>query len=359
VSALLADIRQIIALEGPITVERYMALCLGHPRHGYYMTRDPLGVNGDFVTAPEISQMFGELIGLFVAQCWIDLGSPSALRLVECGPGRGTLMLDALRAMAVVPGLRKAITVDMIEMSPVLADIQRRRLDGAGVPIHWRTKLADVPDKDEPLIILGNEFLDALPIRQYIRRKGQWHERLVGLDGARLIFGLSPTPEPAIRQIAPEGAVLEICLPAHGIVAELAPRLRRHGGVALFLDYGHAQSGFGETLQALRSHTFVDPLATPGDADVTAHVDFEALARSARGAGLVVHGPIGQGAFLQALGLEARAGQLIQGAPTPQRAEEVRAAERRLTEMTRTGMGSLFKAIAFTAPGQPTPPGGW
>jgi SAM-dependent MidA family methyltransferase len=359
VSALLDEIRRIIALEGPIMVERYMALCLGHPRHGYYMTRDPLGVDGDFVTAPEISQMFGELIGLFIAQCWMDLGKPAATRLVEYGPGRGTLMLDALRAMAVVPGLHGAMRVEMIETSPVLADIQRRTLKAVNLPIHWRATLADVPDEDEPLIILGNEFLDALPIRQYIRQKGHWHERLVGLDGARLIFGLSPVPEPALRQAGPEGAVLEVCFPAHGFVADLAPRLRRAGGVALFLDYGHVRSGFGDTLQALRRHDFVDPLATPGDADLTAHVDFEALARSARGAGLVVHGPIGQGAFLQALGLEARADQLIQGAPTPQKADEVRMAERRLTEMTRTGMGSLFKAMAFTAPGQPVPPGGW
>lgn len=358
-SALLADIRRIIALEGPIPVERYMALCLGHPQHGYYMTRDPLGAAGDFVTAPEISQMFGELIGLFAAQCWMDLGSPSALRLVECGPGRGTLMFDALRAMAVVPGLRKAITVDMIEMSPVLAAIQRRRLQGDGISVRWHARIADVPDDGAPLIVLGNEFLDALPIRQYVRQNGQWHERLVGLDGEALIFGLSPAPEPAIRQDGPEGAVLETCVPAHGFVAELATRLRRTGGVALFIDYGHARSGFGDTLQALRRHAFIDPLASPGDADITAHVDFAALARSARNAGLVVHGPIGQGAFLQALGLEARADRLIRNAPSAEKADAIRDAERRLTEMTRTGMGSLFKAIAFTAPGQPVPPGGW
>jgi SAM-dependent MidA family methyltransferase len=261
--------------------------------------------------------------------------------------------------MAVVPGLREATTVDVIEISPVLAEHQQRTLGSAGLPVHWRHGLADVPDDGVPLIVIGNEFLDALPIRQYMRQQGQWHERLVGIEGTRLMLGLSPTPEPSLRQSAPEGAILEVCLPAHGFVATLAPRLCRSGGVALFLDYGHTRSGFGDTLQAMRNHAFVDPFDTPGDADVTAHVDFDGLARSARGAGLAVHGPVEQGKFLQALGLRARAEQLIRGASSQQKAKQIHSGEQRLTEMTRTGMGSLFKAIAFAAPGQPVPPGGW
>ncbi len=356
-SALADELRRIIADEGPITVERYMALALGHPLHGYYMTRDPLGLAGDFITAPEISQMFGELLGLFAAQCWLDLGAPDPVRLVECGPGRGTLMADALRAAKVAPGFREALRVELIETSPVLKARQEQALAGSGVPVAWRRSLADLPEGSGPLLVLGNEFLDALPIRQYVRANGAWHERLVGLSGDRLVFGLAAEPERSLRREAPDGALWEAGLAAQGFVAALAERLKQAGGVALFLDYGHATTGFGDTLQAMRSHAFVDPLATPGEADLTAHVDFGALAAVARARGLAVHGPMEQGPFLQALGLEARADQLIRSATTPEQAERIREAERRLTEPTRTGMGKLFKAIAFSAPGQPTPPG--
>ncbi len=356
-SALADELRRIIADEGPITVERYMALALGHPLHGYYMTRDPLGLSGDFVTAPEISQMFGELLGLFAAQCWLDLGAPDPVRLVECGPGRGTLMADALRAARVAPGFREALRVELIETSPVLKARQEQALAGCGVPLTWRRALTDLSETGGPLLVLGNEFLDALPVRQYVRANGAWHERLVGLDGDRLIFGLSSAPEASLRQEAPEGAVREIGLAAQGFVHALGGLLVKAGGVALFLDYGHATSGFGDTLQAMKAHAFVDPLATPGEADLTAHVDFAALAAVARAAGLKVHGPIEQGPFLQALGLESRADQLIRSAATPEQAERIREAERRLTEPTRTGMGKLFKAMVIAAPGQPVPPG--
>ncbi len=356
-SALLDELRLLIAAEGPITVERYMTLALGHPRHGYYMTRDPFGLDGDFMTAPEISQMFGELIGLFAAQCWLDLGQPQPQRLVEFGPGRGTLMADALRAAKAAPGFREALTVELVETSPVLRAAQERMLAGAGVPIAWRSGIGDIAQVEGPIVALGNEFLDALPIRQYVRQGGAWHERLIGLDGDALVFGLAPEPETSLLNHAPDGAVLEVALTAHRFVQALAERMLHAGGVALFLDYGHVKSAYGDTLQAMRRHAFVDPLASPGEADLTAHVDFEALARTALAAGLTVHGPIEQGPFLQALGLEARADQLIRGAKSPEQAEQVRSAERRLTEMTRTGMGRLFKAVAFSAPGQPTPPG--
>ncbi len=334
-----------------------MALALGHPLHGYYMSRDPLGLSGDFITAPEISQMFGELLGLFVAQCWLDLGAPDPARLVECGPGRGTLMADSLRAARVAPGFREALRVELIETSPVLKGRQEQALAGCGVPVAWRRSLAELTEGGGPLLVLGNEFLDALPIRQYVRANGAWHERLVGLDGDRLIFGLAAEAEASLRLEAREGEVREVGLVAQAFVAALAEQLKQAGGVALFLDYGHVTSGFGDTLQAMRSHAFVDPLATPGEADLTAHVDFGALAAVGRAAGLAVHGPVEQGPFLQALGLEARADQLIRSAATAEQAERIREAERRLTEPTRTGMGKLFKVIAFAAPGQPVPPG--
>jgi NADH dehydrogenase [ubiquinone] 1 alpha subcomplex assembly factor 7 len=355
-SALLAEIRRIAALDGPLSIERYMALSLGHPRYGYYMTRDPLGASGDFTTAPEISQMFGELIGLWAAQSWLDLGQPSPARLMEFGPGRGTLMADALRAASAAPGFREALRVELVETSPVLKAAQMRALGGCGVPVAWRTAL-DAGENSGPLIAIGNEFLDALPIRQYQRQNGRWHERLVGVGGDGLAIGLAADAEPAITQDGPEGAILEVAIAAQVFVRALAAALKAAGGVALFLDYGHAQSGFGDTVQAVRRHAFVDPLASPGEADLTAHVDFAALARAAREAGLAVHGPVEQGAFLKALGLEARVDQLSRGADSPEQKETIRSAERRLTEMTRTGMGKLFKAIAFSAPGQPAPPG--
>jgi NADH dehydrogenase [ubiquinone] 1 alpha subcomplex assembly factor 7 len=350
------DIRRLVALEGPISVERYMAMALGHPQHGYYMTRDPLGAAGDFTTAPEISQMFGELIGLWAAQCWLDLGQPAPVRIVECGPGRGTMMADALRAAKAAPGFLESLHVELIETSPVLKAAQMLKLAGCGTPVAWRSRINEISE-GAPLIIVGNEFLDALPIRQYMRQNGQWHERLVGLAGDALAMGLSPDPEPAITQQGPEAAVIEVAIAAQSFVHDLAIRLKVDGGVALFVDYGHTRSGFGDTLQALRSHVFVDPLASPGESDLTAHVDFDALGKAARDAGLTVHGPMEQGAFLQALGLEARTEQLISHARTHEQMEGIRTAERRLTDTSRTGMGRLFKVIAFAAPGQPVPPG--
>jgi NADH dehydrogenase [ubiquinone] 1 alpha subcomplex assembly factor 7 len=350
------ELRRLIALEGPISIERYMALALGHPQLGYYMTRDPLGAAGDFTTAPEISQMFGELLGLWAAQCWLDLGEPNPVRLVECGPGRGTMMADALRAAKAAPGFLSALQVELIETSPVLKASQMLKLGGCGTPVSWRASIDDA-SRDAPLIVIGNEFLDALPIRQYMRQNGHWHERLVGLTGDGLTLGLCTDPEPALTQPGPEGAVVEVAIAAQSFLRELAARLQAAGGVALFLDYGYMKSGFGDTLQAMRSHAFVDPLASPGESDLTAHVDFQALARTARALGLDVHGPVEQGPFLQALGLEARADQLLRHARSPEQEQAIRTAERRLIEMSRTGMGSLFKVIAFTASGQPTPPG--
>jgi len=343
------EIREMIAAEGPIPVSRYMALCLGHPRLGYYMTRDPIGMAGDFVTAPEISQMFGELVGLWAAQTWMDLGSPAPFALVELGPGRGTLMADALRAARIAPGFLEAARVHLVETSPVLRAKQAATL--AGVPegkLFWHARLEDVPEM--PLVAIGNEFFDALPVRQLVRDRGAWRERMVGLDAkGALAFGLAPDPDPSIAWDAPEGAVLEIAAAGAAVMTTLAARIVAAGGAALAIDYGHARTGFADTLQAIRRHAFADPLEDPGEADVTVHVDFAQLARAAREAGAAVHGPVTQGAFLAALGIAARARALASRASARQ-AEEIGAALQRLVGERDEDMGVLFKALAVTHP---------
>jgi NADH dehydrogenase [ubiquinone] 1 alpha subcomplex assembly factor 7 len=345
----------LIENEGPISVERYMTMCLGHPGHGYYMTRDPLGANGDFITAPEISQMFGELIGLWLAQVWLDLGSPPAMRIVECGPGRGTLLLDALRAAATVPGLREALCLDLVETSPVLKATQLRNLSGMDISVAWHDSLETVAT-DRPIVLFANEFLDALPIRQYQAQNGSWHERLIGANGDELTFGLSVSPEKSIRQTANEGAVLEISPAIQAFIKTLSQKLKAASGVALLIDYGHARSALGDTLQAMVRHGFVDPLSDPGEADLTAHVDFGAIVKAARESNLESYGPIEQGLFLRNLGLQVRAEMLIEKTRDPAQRESIASAERRLTDMSLAGMGRLFKVISLVAPGQPAPP---
>ncbi|WP_158817029.1 class I SAM-dependent methyltransferase [Methylocapsa sp. S129] len=354
-SALGDEIKALIGQEGPISLERYMALALTHPTHGYYMKRDPFGAEGDFTTAPEISQMFGELLGLWAAEVWTAMDSPNPLRLIEFGPGRGTLMSDALRASRVAPDFRAALDVCLIETSPTLAAVQHDTLLTAGAAVSWAAQLDEAPDG--PAIMIANEFLDALPIRQYVRGPRGWCERQVGLDSAgNLAFGLSPEPERFIKAQAQEGDVLEVGAVGHRLMFALGARLARQGGAALFIDYGHTATGFGDTLQALRAHRMVDPLTEPGEADITAHVDFAAMARSARAAGAVVYGPIDQGDFLKVLGLDQRAQALISRAGAAQ-AADVEAARERLSGKSVGGMGALFKVMAVAHRQLPVPPG--
>ena len=348
------ELRATIAENGPMSVERYMALALGHPVWGYYRTRDPLGASGDFTTAPEISQMFGELVGLWAADVWHGLGRPDPVRLIELGPGRGTLMADALRAARALPPFRSAIDVHFVETSPVLRAVQERLLAGQGVAATWHDTIAGPPGG--PAIVIANEFFDALPIRQYVRTRRGWCERLVGTGQAGgLRFGLAAEPERALVAPASEGAVTELCPAGQDIMQALAERLRGQGGALLAVDYGYAAPSLSPTLQALKDHRFVDPLMTPGDADLTAHVDFGALAQRARRAGLVVHGPVPQGRFLQALGLDARAAALKRRATAAQ-AAAIDAAVARLAGPD-PGMGDLFKVLAVNCPDQPAPPG--
>jgi len=361
-TALAAVLRRRIAATGPLTVAEYMAEALGHPRFGYYVTRDPFGAAGDFVTAPEISQMFGELLGLWCVDAWQRLGAPSPVALVEPGPGRGTLLADALRAARVVPAFLAAVRVHLVESSPVLRRAQAAALAPAGlaVPPAWHGGLAEVPEG--PLLAVANEFFDALPVRQFVRTDTGWAERMVDWDDAadrpRWVLagpvGATALLIPPDRDALPPGGVAEVCPAGLSLAAELGRRVAAHGGAALIVDYGYDTPGPGETLQAVRRHRPVDPLDDPGEADLTAHVDFAALARSAREQGAAVHGPVGQGLFLRRLGIEARAARLAEAGDLPQ-AEAVAAALLRLT--APEAMGTLFKALALAPPGLGVPAG--
>ncbi len=349
---LLGELRRLIAVEGPIPIERYMALCLGHPVHGYYRTRDPLGAAGDFTTAPEISQIFGELLGLWTAEVWHGLGRPP-FRLVELGPGRGTLMADALRALkAAAPDCLAAADLHLVETSPTLRAAQKRALPSAAPT--WHDSIDTLPGG--PAILIANEFFDALPVRQYQRTERGWCERRVGLDGDALAFGLSPDPTPEITAEGTPGAILTLPAVALDLTRRLGARLAREGGALLAIDYGDLYGGTADTLQAVARHRFADPLEAPGETDLTAQVDFAALARAAAGTGAVVHGPVTQGDFLLALGLAQRAERLAARA-SPAQAEAVKAGADRLIDRKPRGMGHLFKVMGIAGPDQPALPG--
>ncbi len=328
---------------GPMPVAEYMALCLSHPEHGYYITRDPLGKAGDFTTAPEISQIFGEMIGLWLAQAWMDRGSPAPFVLAELGPGRGTLMADILRAAARVEGFAEAADVWLVEISPALRRKQWESL-GAHQP-RWADDIDGLPEG--PLFLVANEFFDALPVRQFTVADGALCERMVGLLNDRFAFGLSPPLGSAdeLPSGTEEGAVYETCPQGRAIAAGIGERLAASGGVALVVDYGHAAvRASGDTLQAMQDHAYADPLDAPGEADLTAHVDFIALSKAAEGAGATGWGVRGQGALLDWLGIRVRAAMLAK--KSPDRAEEIEAALDRLT--SPEAMGTLFKALALS-----------
>jgi NADH dehydrogenase [ubiquinone] 1 alpha subcomplex assembly factor 7 len=304
--------------------------------------------------------MFGELIGLWAASVWQAMGAPARVALVELGPGRGTLMADALRAARVVPGFAAALQVHLVETSPVMQRRQQETLGTFDVPLAWHRELSEL--REGPAVVIANEFFDALPVHQAVKTPSGWHERMIGIgpDG-RLTFALHPDPIPGFAAIVPEsvagastGAVYE--WRSGEVAAAIARRIAEHGGAALVIDYGHDESALGETLQAAGRHGFADPLANPGEVDLTAHVDFAVLARTARAAGARVHGPLSQGAFLRRLGIEARAAALRAKA-TPEQAAGIDAALARLTGAGREAMGELFKAMAFADPNLSALPG--
>ena len=351
-SALEGEIRRLIRIVGPMPIADYMRLCLTHPQYGYYMNRDPLGAGGDFITAPEISQMFGELIGLWAASVWQKMGSPENVRLIELGPGRATMMLDALRAAQVVRGFHTAIVLHLVEISPALQQVQQRRLEPLGLPAFWHKSLEEVPAG--PCIIVANEFFDALPIHQAVKQADGWHERVIRIapDG-NLAFGTARDPLPhfestlprPLRQ-SPQGSIYEWRSDTAAI--EIGRRVRG-GGAALIIDYGHDKQGLGETLQAVAGHSFAKPLEAPGQADLTAHVDFTAIAQSAEIVGARIHGPVTQRDFLRRLGIDKRAAALKARAPA-EKAIEVDRALARLTATGTRGMGELFKVLAIADP---------
>ena len=341
---------QLIRQNGPLSVADYMRHCLLDPDHGYYTTRDPFGTEGDFVTAPEISQMFGELIGLAIAQTWLDQGAANPFALVELGPGRGTLMADILRATKGIPGFRDAMQVHLVEASPVLRTLQKQTIDS---DIHHHDTAATLPEL--PIFLVANEFFDALPVRQYVRDADGWRERVVGLVDGGLAFGLADLSHPPVLdsrlQDTVEGDLVEICPSAAAITRDIDARISQSGGVAFILDYGDWRS-LGDTLQAIHGHKSEAPLARPGAADLTTHVDFEALSDAATQTRSSRLCP--QGVFLERLGITERARALAQNM-TGKALEQHIAAHRRLTHPDE--MGTLFKVMTLSPTEAPLPPG--
>ena len=359
-SPLVEILRRLIAKTGPLSVAQYMGLALGHPQYGYYMHRDPLGKAGDFVTAPEISQMFGELIGLWCVVLWEQMGRPVPVLLTELGPGRGTLLADALRAGCAQPDFAAAVRVHLVETSPFLRKCQRTRLAAShpGLVARWHDRLEHVP-KPGPLLLVANEFFDALPIRQYVRTDVGWRERRIGLqpDGTGFAFVLEKIAEPDLPEglgMVESGSVVETSADGVAIARAIGQRITRHGGAALVIDYGYWRSACGDTLQSVRRHAFHDVLDRPGDSDLTAHVDFAALVAAARSAGAHTYGPVAQGVFLERLGIRARAQRLLERATSAQ-ASSIATAYHRLVHPAE--MGLIFKVFALVNPDLPPPPG--
>lgn len=336
-----------IAAGGPISVARYMTACLHDPDFGYYATRPALGEDGDFVTAPLISQMFGELIGVWLASCWAALGCPARVVLVEMGPGDGTLMSDILRAGAKAPGFLDSAEVWLVETSAPLRILQAERLGDA---VRWAADLADVPD-GAPLLLIANELLDCLPARQFVRTAAGWAEQVVGLDvDGELSFGLAGTPVASLLPDAALGQVYEQSAAQAALGALLGERVVRDGGAALLIDYGRAEPGFGDTLQALSQHEMVDPLDAPGEDDLTIHADFPAVMAMARAEGATT-AILTQADFLARLGIGPRAEALLRA--RPDRSETL---GRQLTRLIAADeMGELFKVCVLHSPGW-TPP---
>lgn len=363
-SALKDRIIKRITAEGPMSVAEYMTLCLLDPVDGYYPTRDPLGSDGDFITAPEISQMFGECLGLWAIQSWMDMGRPPSVNLIEMGPGRGIMMADILRTAALDKAFERALSVTLIEASAALEAVQAKTLGHSGVPISWAVDLSKVPLG--PTLIIGNEFLDCLPIRQFIQMdpfagRAGWHERLVSYEDDALRYVRSPVAISEVMQATlPEGAkdarrdeLLEVCPASAQIVDQIAQRLLDFPGRALFIDYGPEVTEFGDTLQALKRHKKVGVFSDPGNTDLTARVDFSALIELACAAGLDVTRAVPQRVLLSKLGIELRAVALLKG-KADARPKIARQLHRLMDD---DEMGDLFKAVTLSSPGLPPPLG--
>ncbi len=352
-------IKQQIATSGPISVADYFSICLGHPKHGYYMTRDPFGVKGDFTTAPEISQMFGELIGLWLAQGWLDRGSPKTCHLIECGPGRGTFMGDILRAGKMAPGFIDSLSIHLVETSPALTTLQKETLRGSNV--EWHKDLTSLPEVDEnqPNFIIANELFDALPIYQLVKTADGWRDKVIDLDENTDVFQwaygkhaskLEGYLSQQVKEAAQENDIAE-CSPLSLTFAELlGQRIDASNGLGLIIDYGYEKSATGDSLQAMKNHKYCDVLDHCGEADLTAHVDFQSLAAKFMLANCIAAPLLTQGVFLERLGIGGRAAQLCQNATEKQK-QDIQTALKRLTH--RDEMGILFKVLAIRAADAP------
>lgn len=344
-------LRAEIEADGPLPLDGFMRRALFDPEHGYYTTSEPFGIDGDFITAPEISQMFGELLGLWAADMWQKMGSPDDIVLAEIGPGRGTLMADALRAIRrAAPAMLDTGTVCLVEASPRLRAAQAERLSDHAVT--FTDRFGKVPKG--PMLLIANELLDALPIRQITVRGGALMERCIGVQDGALVFTDQPLlhEEPDDLPDMKDGDVFEVSEEGRRLVEVVGTRLAVQGGAALFIDYGHGESAAGETLQAVRRHAFHAVLSDVGSADLTAHVDFAAMARAAVHGGAQAFGPISQRDLLRRLGVEPRLAQLVAKAD-PQTRDALVAAYHRLTDPDR--MGTLFKALCLVSPDMEVP----
>jgi len=359
-SALEERLKTLIAQRGPISVADYMADALSHPHEGYYMTASPIGAEGDFMTAPEISQIFGEIIGLWLLQSWLDIGSPEQFNLVELGPGRGVLMDDILRAARLRPGFIQAADIWLVETSGRLRHEQKKRLKlHKEADITWVDRFGDIPNT--PTLIVANEFFDCLPIRQFEKTTLGWHERMVGIDPAtnNLIFELAPAPSlfdhPILHNdTSTIGDIIETCEPAKKIAAQIAKSFSNEKSRILIIDYGNYSNTLGDTFQAVRNHKFWSPLSSPGKADLTAHVDFQTLGDAALHEGASVYGPVSQGKFLDRLGLSYRVESLCRGKSEEEQIT-IREGAHRLAAPAE--MGELFKVMCIASANLEPPAG--
>ena len=344
---LLPIIRERIAEQGSLSITEYMELCLGHPEHGYYVKQDPFGVSGDFITAPEICQIFGEMVGVWLGEAWRRMGG-GAFSLVELGPGRGTLMADILRATKNIPDFHAAATIHMVETSPVLANAQYMKLREKHDRVEWLDSIDELPSH-APILLIANEFFDALPIRQLVQAEDGVRERRIGWneENEALEFKLGPPGLSLAKgdQVIAEGTVMEQCPAARSIMRDIAGRIADNDGAALVIDYGYMGDAHRDTLQAVKEHNFHSVLENPGNADLTAHVDFTALLHTAQAEGVCTYGTIGQGTFLKNMGAEVRLNMLQKEAP-PEVAEQLATGLERL--ISPQAMGDLFQVMAVT-----------